>query len=146
MKLPTVLVSTVFATVLFATVTSFASSPFKKAFDAKYVKDSGNAEFQAAFKKMGCYTCHVKDKKKDFVNAYGWELSKLIEGNAKDRVSAARKNGSSAKKAEEGKLLKELEVAMDKAEALKAASGEAYGELFKTHKLPSADGEQSVRK
>ena len=146
MKKSTVLVSTVLAVVGFATSTTFAISPFKKAFDARYVKDSGSEEFQATFKKAGCYTCHVKSKKKDVVNAYGWELSKLIEGFAKDRTDAARKNGTDAKKAEEEKLLKEFDAAMKKVESLKAPSGEAYGELFKAYKLPGAKGERSIRK
>ena len=124
---------------------TFAVAPFKKAFDAKYVKESGDEDFQTTFRKTGCYTCHVKGKKKDFVNAYGWELAELLEGNAKDRIAAARKNGKDAKKAEEQKLTKELEVAMQKAEAIQTLSGDTYGELFKAHGLPTADGAKSLR-
>lgn len=145
MKSPTILTVAVLAAVSFVASTSLATSPFKKAFDAKYVKDSGNEDFQAAFRKAGCYTCHVKGKKKDFLNAYGLELAALIEGNAKDRTDAARKDGSDAKKAEEEKLLKELEAAMKKVEAVKAPSGKTYGELFKAHGLPTADGAKSIR-
>ena len=129
----------------FASSTTFAISPFKKAFDEKYVKDSGDEEFQAAFRKAGCYTCHVRDEKKDVVNAFGWELAQLIEGYAKDRTDAARKEGSDAKKAEEEKILKEFAAALKKVEAMKAPSGETYGELFKAHGLPTADGAQSIR-
>ncbi|MBP87744.1 MAG: hypothetical protein CMJ64_13650 [Planctomycetaceae bacterium] len=145
MKSLTVLVLAVIAAVSFAASTTLATAPFKKAFDAKYVKESGDAEFQATYKKTGCYTCHVKGKKKYVVNAYGWELSQLIEGNAKDRIAAARKNGVDAKKAEEGKILEELQAALKKVEAVKASSGETYGELFKAHGLPTADGEKSIR-
>ncbi|MBC8350435.1 MAG: hypothetical protein H8E66_00505, partial [Planctomycetes bacterium] len=53
--------------------------------------------------------------------------------------------GSDEKKAEEEKLLKELAIALKKAEALKAPSGETYGELFKAHGLPTADGAKSIR-
>ncbi len=122
-----------------------AIAPFKKAFDAKYVKASENTEFQTKFKKTGCYACHVKGKKKNVVNAYGWELAKLLDGNAKDRIDAARKAGSDAKKAEEAKLVKELLVALPKVEAMEATSGKTYGELFKSHALPSTDGAKSVR-
>lgn len=124
---------------------AFAISPFKKAFDAKYVKESGDKDFQTAFRKAGCYTCHVRGKKKDFVNAFGWELSQLIEGNAKERTDAAREDGSDAKKAEEAKLVKEFEAALAKVEEIKAPSGETYGELLKAHGLPTADGAKSLR-
>lgn len=133
------------AAVSLVSSTSLALSPFKKAFDEKYVKTSGNADYQAAFKKTSCNTCHVKGKKKDFVNAYGWELAELIEGSAKDRIDAAKKEGSDAKKAEEEKVLKELVAALKKVEAIKSPSGETYGELFKAHGLPTSDGAKSTR-
>jgi len=146
MKSPHFLLLAVIAAVTFVGSKTFAIAPFKKAFSATYVKESGDKDFQTAFKKSGCYTCHVKGKKKDVVNAYGWELAKLIEGSAKDRIDAARKNGKDAKKAEGEKLLKELKAALKKVEATKAPSGTTYGELFKAHELPSAEGAKSVRK
>jgi Skp family chaperone for outer membrane proteins len=130
----------------FSTSPAMAIAPFKKAFDASYVKDSGDEAFQTSFRKTGCYTCHVHKEKKDVVNAYGWALSELLEGNAKDRIKAARENGKDAKKAEEEKLVKELEVAMKKVEAMKASPGKTYGEMFKAHELPNGDGAKSVRK
>ena len=45
--------------------TATANAPFNKAFDEKYVKKCNNEEFSKVFKKAGCYTCHVKKKKKD---------------------------------------------------------------------------------
>ena len=145
MKSKSLLLLALTAVTSLGTSAAFAISPFKKAFDEKYVKESGNEEFQAAFRKAGCYTCHVKDEKKDVVNAFGWELAQLIEGNAKDRTDAAREESSDAKKAEEEKLLKEFAAALQKVEAMKAPSGETYGELFKAHKLPTADGAKSIR-
>jgi len=131
---------------LLFTSTTFAISPFKKAFDEKYVKGSGDKDFQAAFKKASCYNCHVKGKKKDVLNAYGWELSKLIEGNAKDRIDAAKESGGlDGKKAEEEKLTKEFDAAVKKAEALKSPAGKTFGELFKDHELPTAEGAKSIR-
>jgi hypothetical protein len=145
MKSKSLLLLVLTAIIALGSSTAFAISPFKKAFDEKYVKESGNEEFQAAFRKAGCYNCHVREKKKDFVNAFGWELSQLIEGNAKDRTDAAREDGSDAKKAEEEKLVKELVAALEKVEAMKAPSGETYGELFKAHVLPTADEGKSIR-
>jgi cytochrome c553 len=124
---------------------AFANSPFKKVFDERYVKDSGNEEFQAAFRKDGCYVCHVKDKKKDIVNHYGNELAKLIPGNVEQRLDEARKGGRAARDAEEEKVLKELAEAMQKVEEIESPSGVTYGELFKSHQLPPHEGEFSTK-
>jgi hypothetical protein len=125
---------------------SLATAPFQKRFEASYVKKSGDKEFQAAFKKSGCYTCHVKRKKKEVVNAYGWELSLLIKDNVKDRIDEAKKKGSEARKAEEEKVLKEFDEAMKKVETKRSPSKELYAEMFKAHRLPTAEGAKSVRK
>ena len=106
MKSSTVLVLAIVAVVSGVCSTGFAISPFKKAFDEKYVKSSDNSDFQAAFKKASCNTCHVKGEKKDVLNAYGLQLADLLEGNAKDRLDAAKEKGRDAKSAEEEKLLK----------------------------------------
>lgn len=124
---------------------SLANSSFKKVFDDRYVKDSGNEEFQTAFRKDNCYVCHVKEKKKDFVNHYGNELAKLLPGNVKERLDEARKDGRDAKDAEEEKVLKELAEAMKKVEAMKSPSGVTYGELFESHQLPPHEGEFSTK-
>lgn len=113
-----------------------ALPPFKKAFSEKYVKTSDNADFQAAAKKASCNACHVKGEKKNVQNNYGTALNKLIEGDAKDRIAAAGKNGADAKKAETAKIMKELEAAFKKVEAMKSASGKTYGEILKSGNLP----------
>ena len=102
-------------------------------------------EFQAEYRKTRCNTCHVKGKKKHIVNAYGWRLSQLIVDNAKDRIDAARENGTEAKKAEQAKVLEEFVAALRKVEEMEAPSGEKYGELFAAHVLPTAEGEKSLR-
>lgn len=122
-----------------------AMSPFKKAFDQTYVKQSGDKEFQAAFKKLSCNTCHVKGKKKDWLNAYGQELAKLIPGRAKERLDEAKEIGTEEKAAETEKLEKELTVAFEKVGSMKAPSGVTYSELFKSHKLPTPDGAKSIQ-
>ena len=126
---------------------ALANSPFKKAFDEQYVKNSGNEEFQAAFRKDGCFICHVKEreKEKEFVNHYGNELAKLIPGNVEERLDNARKDGRDAQTAEKEKVLKELVEAMKKVEAVKSPSGVTYGELFKSHQLPPHEGEFSTK-
>ena len=123
-----------------------ATTPFKKPFDEQYVKESGDEAFQAAFRKDGCYVCHVKEtKKKDTVNHYGNELAKLIPGNVQQRLDEARKGGRAAKAAEEAKVLKEFIEAMKKVEAVNSPSGVPYGELFKSHQLPPHEGEYPTK-
>jgi hypothetical protein len=111
-----------------------ALPPFKKAFQTTYV-DSGSEALKAAFKKGSCYTCHVKGEKKEVQNAYGKALNELIPGNAKERLKAAKENGT--KDAEEAELLKELAAAFKTAEGLSATEGgPTYGERLKAGKLP----------
>jgi hypothetical protein len=125
--------------------TASATAPFKKAFDQAYVKKSDSDEFKSAFKKSGCYTCHVKGKKKDWLNLYGQEIAKLIDGNAKQRVDEAKKKGSGERKAEVAKIKKELELAFTKVGKVKSPSGVVYEELFKSHKLPTPEGAKSLK-
>ena len=124
--------------------TSEAITPFKKAFDQKYVKPSDNADFKKAYKKMSCNVCHVKGKKRDWVNHYGWELAKLIPGNAKQRQDAAKEISRDELKVEDAKLVKELEVVFDKVAKLASPSGVVYGEMFRTHQFPTAEGAKSL--
>lgn len=130
---------------LIATSTSNALSPFKKAFDAKYVKSSDSDEFKSLFKKSSCNTCHVKGEKKDWLNAYGLSLAKQIQGNAKQRLATAKAAGTDALATENKKLLNELEHAFTKTEAVKSPSGELFIAMLKEHKLPTADGAKSVK-
>lgn len=122
-----------------------ATAPFKKAFDEKYVKESGDEEFKAAFRKASCNTCHIKGKKKDWLNAYGLELAKVIAGNVKQRVDEAKKIGKEEGKAEKEKVLAELQDAFPKVGKLKSATGISYEELFQSLQLPSDEGAKSVQ-
>ena len=110
-----------------------ALPPFKKAFQEKYVDDGSDA-LKDAFKKASCNTCHVKGEEKDVQNAYGMALNKLIEGNAKERLAEAKKNGTDD--AEKEKIAKELEEALKKTEGMESPSGEKYGDRIKSGKLP----------
>ena len=130
---------------LFATNTCDALGPFKKAFDKAYVKSTDDAAFKARFKKASCNTCHVKGKKKDWLNGYGLELAKRIPDNAKERLEKAKSTGADAKKAENEKLLKELRKAFNQTESAKTASGELFGRLLKEHRLPPPSGALSIR-
>jgi hypothetical protein len=122
-----------------------ALAPFKKAFDAEYVKSSGNDAFKASFKKASCYTCHVKGKKKDYLNGYGLQLAKRIPGLAKDRLADAKAVSTDAQKAENEKLLEELKKALKEVESVKSPSGTEFGAMLKGFTLPSADGAASIR-
>ena len=116
-----------------------AIAPFKKAFQEKYVDPSDSEEFKGAFKKASCNTCHVKGEKKDKRNAYGDELAKLIEGDANQRIKDARKEGGSdAAKQETVKVVKELNKAFEEVAKKKAKSGESYGDIIKSGKLPTS--------
>ncbi len=116
---------------------AMAIAPFKKIFAERYVKHSDDEGFQKTFKKVGCNTCHIKKKKRDYVNTYGMKLSDLISGNAKDRLDAAEKAGGlEAKRAENALLLKELEIALKQVEGMPAADGMTYAEFFASHQLP----------
>jgi hypothetical protein len=126
------------------TGTATAMSPFKKAFDTKFVKNSESDEYKAAFRKSSCYTCHVKGKKKDWLNAYGLELAKLVPGNVKQRLDEAKERGDDDRKAEDDKVGKELLAAFKEAGRLKSPSGEVYDDLFEAHKLPTPEGAKSL--
>jgi hypothetical protein len=128
-----------------ATNTCRALAPFKKAFDEKYVKSSDNDALKAAFKSASCNTCHVKGKKKDWLNGYGVQLAKQISGNAKDRLAMAKAVSTDAQKSENEKLLKELKKAFNAAESAKSPSGPLFGALFSDSTLPSAAGAKSIR-
>ena len=131
--------------VLVLPATASAISPFKKAFDQKYIEKSENDEFKSEFKKTGCYTCHVKKQKKDWLNAYGLELAKLIPGNVKERLDEAKERGADDRKAEDEKVLQELQAAFNSVGKLKSPPGEIYEELFKAHKLPTSEGAKSTK-
>lgn len=116
-----------------------AIAPFKQAFQKKYVDESGNEEFKAAFKEASCNVCHLKGKKKEERNEYGKALDELIEGNANKRIQEAKKINDDELKKVTDQVLEELEKAFEKVAEKKAASGETYGEMLKAGKLPTAE-------
>jgi hypothetical protein len=124
--------------VFFGAVQSAHALPkFKIAFEKRYTEENGNEEFKAAVKKEACNVCHVKGEKKDERNAYGEALSKLIPGEAQQRLKDA-----SDKATEEEKILKELEEAFVKVETQKVdekkADSPTFGDLLKAGTLPAA--------
>ena len=131
---------TIAITTLGLSSNAMALAPFKKAFKAKYLDEHKDEDFQTLAKKAGCNVCHVKDSKKKTVNnEYGDMLKKLIEGDAKDRIATAKKEGgATAGKAETEKVLKELDTAFEKVAKEKSDGGKGptYGELIKAGKLP----------
>jgi len=122
---------------------------FKGAFKAKYADSHKSKDFQSAVKKAGCNVCHVKGSKikKEVQNEYGKLLNKMIEGDAKERKSAAKaKDGLPGQNAEKAKILAELDAAFKKLETTKSAGGKGptYGELINAGKLP-VDIEQASK-
>jgi hypothetical protein len=124
--------------------TATAHAPFKKPFEEKYVKSSPGSEFKVTFRKAGCNVCHVKGKPKDWLNGYGHELAKHLEGRAEERLKQAKAESRDAYKAENEKLLEELKEAIKKSEKAKMKDGTAYGQLFKDLKLPTEEGARSL--
>jgi hypothetical protein len=108
-----------------------ALTQFRKAFQEKYV-DKGRPELQAEFKKASCNTCHLKGKNKKERNPYGDELSKLIEGDANQRI----KDAGAAKQEETAKILAELEKAFAEVAKMKSPTGESFGDRIGAGKLP----------
>lgn len=122
-----------------------AYPPFKKPFEEKYVRGSENAEFKTAFRKAGCNVCHVKDKPRDWLNAWGHALAKEIPGNAKERLAAAKDESRDAYKAENARLLEELTTALKKAESVKTSKDDrTFAERFAAEELPTAEGARSL--
>ncbi len=105
-----------------------AIAPFKKEFEAKYVKkDPTTPEEQAlaaAVKEAKCNVCHVGKKKKDR-NAYGEALSELLDKKA------------------DAKDLAKIQEALDKVADMKSnpddPNSPTFGELIKQGKLPGGD-------
>lgn len=127
----------VLAVTLFSILPSAtAIPPFRKSFLDKYVVDNDNAEFVAQAKKVGCNLCHVPGEDKAARNPYGEELAKLITGDVKERLDGARANGAPAQKAENEKILAELDKAFAEVEKLAAPSGGTFGERIKGGQIP----------
>ena len=126
------------ATFVFGSVTPhpvLALPDFKKAFQKKYV-DKDNEAYTQVFRKSACNTCHVKGEKKSVHNDYGKHLSKLIQGNAKQRLKDAKSSGNADEvKAE---VLRELDAAFEKVAKMKTSkeSDETFGDRIKAGKLP----------
>ncbi|MBL9123394.1 MAG: hypothetical protein JNG90_07155 [Planctomycetaceae bacterium] len=107
--------------------TAQAMPPFKKAFDAKYVKpdsaDDKEKAFAAEAKKVNCNVCH-KGKSKKMRNAYGEAVDKFIEKNEKDPAK--------------------IEEALTKAAQEKSkpddAASPTFGELIEQGQLPFPAG------
>lgn len=110
---------------------AYGLADFKKVWTKKYIDTHKSEDFQKIAKKASCNVCHVKGAKKNYQNAYGKAINKLIEGDANKR----KKQGSE----EKAKVLKEFEEALEKVAKMKTGKdgkGPTYGELIKEGKLP----------
>ncbi len=109
--------------------TAHAIAPFKKEFDALYVKDSKNEDFVAAAKKANCLICHGKNAEgkddKKVRNAYGKALDKLLD------------------KKEDAKNVEKIKSALETVAKEKSnpddPSSPTFGELISQGKLPGGN-------
>ena len=126
----------VVCTLLARIESAHAIDPFKKEFEAKYVKaDPSTPEeksLAAAVKQAKCNVCHVGTKKKDR-NAYGDALDGLLDKKADIKNKA------------------KIQDALDKVADMKSKKDDpnspTFGELIKQGKLPGGeDATQSAAK
>ena len=127
----TVLVATILASFQIQQASGLA--PFKVAFGKKYTDKNKNEVFYKTVRKAGCNVCHVKGEEKTERNAYGEELAKLIQGDAKERLGEAADDQKNEVKEQ---LLKELDAAFDTVAKMKNKDDETYGERIQEGQLP----------
>jgi hypothetical protein len=108
-----------------------AMTQFRTAFKKKYV-DNGPSGLKEAYNKASCLLCHAKGTDKTQRNAYGEELSKLIEGDAQQRM----KDAGPKRKEELEKILAELDKAFTEVAKMKSPTGDTYGERIGAGQLP----------
>jgi hypothetical protein len=110
--------------------TAHAIPPFKKEFDAKYVKkdstDPVEVQFAAAIEVVKCNTCH-KGKDKKMRNVYGEALAELLDKKA------------DAKDVE--KIQKALDEVAGKPSDPNDEKSPTFGDLIKKGELPGGKEE-----
>ena len=108
---------------------------FKKAFEQHYFDgDEHSDEVRKMFRKAKCNLCHVQGEKKEVNNEYGEALDELIEGNAEDRLKAAKEAGT--RDDELKQVLAEFVAAVESVESLPSPSGGTFGDRIREGKLP----------
>ncbi len=122
---------------------SSALPPFRKPLDERYAKTDD--ELRRDFRRVNCNLCHVENKEKRFVNAYGKLLADLIPGNVKDRLDTAASRGKKAREAEFKIVMCELGEAVKKADVLLDSAAVTYGDLFRSRRLPTGDKPYTLR-
>ena len=120
--------------------TAYAIKPFEKEFWKKYLEDNPNKDYVTLIKKkVKCNLCHDPNKRTDkgkkskkFRNAYGTELSKLLD-RKKDK-----------------KDTKKIQEALDKVAKMKSdpkdPKSPTYGDLIKQGKLPAGTPPEPTEK
>jgi hypothetical protein len=122
---------------LVATRSTIALPPFRKPLEERYAKNDVN--LRSEFRRVNCDICHVKNKDKRFVNAYGKLLADLIPGNVEDRLMIAASIGNEARAAEYALVMHELSEAIKRADVLPDSAAITYGDSLRSHKLPAGD-------
>ncbi len=121
---------------------ALAIKEFKKPFLTRYVDAEQEPEFAKAVRKANCNLCHVKGEKKNVCNPYGEALGRLIEGNAHERLKAAKATDS--REEELDRVLAELAEAFPKVEQMTDQEGRQFGDLIRQRLLPVAVVEDGV--
>jgi len=117
---------------------AMALPPFSKQFQETYLKPDSEDEKDKEYatliiKKVKCDVCHVKGKPKKMRNAYGMQLSELLD---KNNFKTARV------KAEPDKVKEEIAAAFEAVAAKKSGDEKSptFGELIAQRQLPGGDG------
>jgi hypothetical protein len=122
-----VLFAVVSGAILVPAQSAQAIAPFKKQFDAMYVKkdstDPAEKKLAEAAEAAKCNICHVGEKKKDR-NSYGQALAKLLKKTDKDDVD---------------KIKGALETVSKEPSDPANPSSPTFGALIKEGKLPGGN-------
>lgn len=105
---------------------------FQKVFFAEYIDDHGNPEYAEMVKtEVKCFLCHQGKKKKTNRNAYGKQLSELLDKKKDkkdvDKISAA------------------LKKVGDMPSNPKDPNSKTYAERIAAGKLPAADNLEDLK-
>ena len=136
MKSLAILIAITFTTLFTATTEVEAVPAFAKAFKARVIDKSKNADFVAAATAAKCNVCHFatpESKSKKQKNDFGKELAKHL----------SKKNYTSTRIREEAAAVnKEFDAAFAKVMAAKNPSGKTYQSRVDAGKLPGSVNEK----
>jgi cytochrome c2 len=105
---------------------------FQKVFFAEYIDDHGNPEFAETVKtEVKCFLCHQGKKKKTHRNAYGQQLSELLD-KKKDKKDVE-------------KISAALKTVGDMPSNPEDPNSKTYAERIAAGRLPAADNLEDLK-